>query len=256
MPVHITPSASTTREKAPNIQRLLLWTGIIAPILFAIVFMIDGFLKPGYSAYSEAISYLEVGTYGWIQQANFLLLGLLLSAFLVGYIQRMRPILGQGWLYAGCTFLALSDLGWILAGLFIPNTFLAPQFGWPAVLHQVAFDMVFLPLTIAWVILGVKFVLTRGWRVYGCYSLIIGLPLTAFSIISVIHLINPTLVAGIVGNTTPPNDGVTNRIVLLIAPIAWYVITATLVMVRTDQRLVETSTGREEERADRAKGQV
>src|SRR5947209_9179575 len=88
---------------------LCLWTGIISPILFAIVFMIDGFLKPGYSAYSEAISYLEVGTNGWIQQVNFILFGLLLSAFLVGYVRCMRPILGQRWLYAASAFLALSD---------------------------------------------------------------------------------------------------------------------------------------------------
>src|SRR5947209_16644746 len=98
---------------------LCLWTGIISPILFAIVFMIDGFLKPGYSAYSEAISYLEVGTNGWIQRADFLLLGLLLLAFLVGYISRMRPILGAGWLYAASAFLLLSDLGCIMACFFI-----------------------------------------------------------------------------------------------------------------------------------------
>ena len=128
MSVRVTPSASTLREKARRTQRLFLWAGIIALVLFAIVFLVDGFLKPGYSAYSEAISYLEVGTNGWIQRADFLLIGLLLLAFLVGYILRMRPILGPGWLYTASTFLLLSDLGWIMACFFIPNTYLALQF--------------------------------------------------------------------------------------------------------------------------------
>lgn len=240
MLVRMKSSTPTIIEKPKRIQHRLLWIGIIAPILFVVVFMIDGFLKPGYSAYSEAISYLEVGAYGWIQQANFILFGLLLSAFLIGYMQRTRPILGQIWLYTASMFLFLSDLGWVMAGLFIPNPYLAPQFVWPAVLHQIAFNAVFLPLAIAWLILGVKLVFTRRWRVYGCYSLIIGLPLTAFSTTSVIHLINPALVAGIVGNTASPTDGVINRIVLLIAPIAWYVISATLIIVRADQK-IETS---------------
>jgi hypothetical membrane protein len=239
MSVLVEASTPTPGAKYTPVQRLFLWAGFIAPILFAAVFMIDGFLKPGYSTYNEAISYLELGDYGWIQRVNFLLIGLLLGVFLVGYIQRMRPILGQGWLYIGCTLLALSDLGWIMAGLFVPNTFLAPQFGWPAVLHQVAFNTVFLPLTLAWIVLGVKFVLTRRWRVYGCYCLIIGIPLTAFSIVNVIHLVDPALVAGIVGDTIKPGDGVVNRIILFIAPLPWYVITATLVMVRTGSRMVE-----------------
>lgn len=234
MSVRGTPSVSIIGEKAKSAQSRFLWAGIIAPILFATTFMIDGFLKPGYSADAEAISYLEVGANGWIQQANFILFGLLLLVFLIGYIQRMRPILGRAWLYAGCTFLALSDLGWILSGLFIPNPFLSPQFVWPAVLHQIAFDTVFLPLTIAWLILGVKCIFTRRWRVYGCYSFVIGLPLFAFSIISVVHLINPALVAGVVGNVNAPHDGIINRIMLAIAPIAWYLISATVGKLHAD----------------------
>ena len=256
MSVHLTPSASTTGEKVRNTQRLLLWTGIIAPILFALVFMLDGFFMPGYSAANEAISYLELGDYGWIQRANFLLIGLLLSAFLVGYIWRMRPIVGRGWLYTASVFLALSDLGWIMASLFIPNTFLSSQFTWPWMLHQIAFNTVFLPLTLAWVILGVKFILTRRWRVYGCYCLIIGLPLTAFSIVNVIHLVDPALVAGIIGDTIKPGDGITNRIIVIIAPLAWYVISATLILARMKQGQAEVTMDREKERAEHISGQV
>ncbi|GCE21327.1 DUF998 domain-containing protein [Dictyobacter kobayashii] len=232
-----TPSVSISRGRT----RGLLWAGIIAPILFAATFMIDGFLKPGYSVDNEAISYLEVGAYGWVQQANFIIFGLLLVVFLVGYMRVMRPILGQGWLYAASVFLILSDIGWIMSGLFIPNTFLGPQFTWPAIMHQIAFDMVFLPLTIGWLILGIKCLFTRGWRGYGIYSLIIGIPLCAFTSIAVINLLDPAAVAGIIGNQNAPHDGIINRVMLLIAPLAWYIISAAIGL-RLAKRQPETST--------------
>src|SRR5438105_11886442 len=80
-------SRASTRRSRPLPLRLYLWAGIIAPILFATVFTIDGALTPGYSAYNEAISYLDLGTYGWIQLANFIVFGVLLMASTVGYFK-------------------------------------------------------------------------------------------------------------------------------------------------------------------------
>jgi hypothetical protein len=47
----------------------------------------------------------------------------------------------------------------------------------------------------------------------------------------VAYLINPTAF----GNVNSPNDGLINRIVLLLGPIAWYVITAALTLLRADR---------------------
>ncbi|MEO8956468.1 MAG: DUF998 domain-containing protein [Ktedonobacteraceae bacterium] len=257
MSSRVTPSVSITRGKAKSVQHWLLWVGILAPILFMIIFTIDGSLKSGYSAADEAISYLEVGANGWIQQANFILFGLLLIAFTVGYVRRMRPILGQAWLYVVGTFLVLSHLGWVMAGLFIPNPYLAPQNSLHAVLHQLSPIIIFLLLAIASIILGVKLVFTRRWRVYGCYCLVIGLLMTVFPIVSLVHLIDPALVGNFVGNVNSrsPNDGVTERIVLLVGPLGWYLISATVGMLHADQK-VETSKGLEEVHAERITGHV
>lgn len=223
--------STSTRGEVAISERWLLWAGIVAPLLFAAVFLIDGLVKPGYSAYAEAISYLEVGAYGWIQRANFILFGLLLLVFLRGYILRMRPIIGPSWLYIASTFLLISDLAWIMAGLFAPNTYLAQQFVWPWVLHQIAASAVFIPFAFACIVLGIKFVRTRGWRAYGIYSLIFGLISMIYPIGIVAYLINPTAF----GNVNSPNDGLINRLVLLLGPIAWYVITATLALLHTDR---------------------
>ena len=98
MSIRRTPSVSTTMGKDESGWHWLLWAGIIAPILFATIFTVDGALTPGYSAYNEAISYLDLGTYGWIQRANFIIFGVLLIAFTIGYVKHIRPTLDGGWL--------------------------------------------------------------------------------------------------------------------------------------------------------------
>ncbi|GCE15645.1 DUF998 domain-containing protein [Tengunoibacter tsumagoiensis] len=243
MSSRLTPSISITVR---GIQHRLLWAGIIAPILFAAVIIIDGLFKSGYSAADEAISYLEVGVNGWIQQTNFIIFGLLLIVFTVGYILCMRPIVGRVWISIVGIFLVLSHLGWIIAGLFVPNPYLTPQNTVHAILHQLSPIIIFLFLAIASLVLGVKLVFTRRWRAYGWYCLIIGLLMTVFPIVSLVYLITPALVGNFVGNVNSrsPNDGWTNRIVLLVGPIAWYLISATVVMLHVDQK-IETSKGLE-----------
>lgn len=231
MPIRTTPASSASAiGQSVLTRRALLWVGIIAPILFATVFMIDGFLKPGYSAVDEAISYLEVGAFGWIQQVNFTLFGVLLLVFLAAYLQRMRPIFGQTWLYVGGVLLAISDLGWIMAGLCKPNPISISQVAWPAVLHQIAVVVIFLPLAIASFLLGTKLVRTRGWRLFGGYYLVYGLIQAVFPLGTIAYLLGPASF----GNVHSPNDGVINRLVLLVGPFAWYLISATIGLLKAE----------------------
>jgi len=81
--------------------------------------------------------------------------------------------------------------------------------------------------------------------------------MTVFPIVSLVHLIDPALVGNFVGNVNSrsPNDGVTERIVLLVGPLGWYLISATVGMLHADQK-VETSKGLEEVHAERITGHV
>jgi len=74
-------------------------------------------------------------------------------------------------------FFVLSDLGWIIAGLFAPNPYLASQVPWPGILHQFSVIVAFHPFAIVFFILGVKSIRTHGWCIYRIYSLIFVLPL-------------------------------------------------------------------------------
>ncbi|HYL41844.1 MAG TPA: DUF998 domain-containing protein [Ktedonobacteraceae bacterium] len=77
----IKTSSTVPGEQRKLALRLSLWAGIIGPLFFVLVFTIDGFLTPGYSAMRDVVSFLELGSNGWIQRLNFMLTGLLLILF-------------------------------------------------------------------------------------------------------------------------------------------------------------------------------
>ena len=62
-----------------------VWTaavaGMTAPVVFVVVFTVDGWLRSGYSARSMFVSELSLGPHGWVQIANFLITGALVTLF-------------------------------------------------------------------------------------------------------------------------------------------------------------------------------
>jgi hypothetical membrane protein len=220
---------STTPLVSSNRQRWLLSAGVFAPVLFVLLFTLAGALQPRYSAADEAISYLDLGPTGWLQRANFLLLGIALLGFLWAYLPVMTPRFGTGWRSLIQILLSLSNLGWIMAGLFVPNPYLAPQVEWPAILHQIAVIVVFLPFAIACVVQGIAAFRTPGWRGYGVYSCVLALPLFVFPFGTIAYLINQN----VVGNVNSPGSGTMDRVALIVGPLAWYAITAILALRRT-----------------------
>jgi len=66
-------------RKTVSVPRgLLLWLtyGSLAPVLFTVVYLIEGVTRPGYDGWKHSISALSLGPGGWLQQANFVFLGL------------------------------------------------------------------------------------------------------------------------------------------------------------------------------------
>src|SRR5260370_29188101 len=57
----------------PLISRLLIASGAIDPILFILVFLVEGATRPGYSAWHNFVSDLSLSNHGWMQIANFLI---------------------------------------------------------------------------------------------------------------------------------------------------------------------------------------
>ena len=72
--------------------RWLLMGGVVGPLLFIAVFLIEGATRPGYSAWRNYVSDLALNNQGWEQVANFIVCGFLLIGFAVG----LRRVLQVG----------------------------------------------------------------------------------------------------------------------------------------------------------------
>ena len=95
--------------------RDFLSCGVIGPLLFVVVFTIEGTLRPDYRPRRHFVSSLALGSRGWVQVANFLVCGALMLAFTVGLFCGVAPELrGE----AAPILFVLFGLGLIVAGVF------------------------------------------------------------------------------------------------------------------------------------------
>lgn len=103
---------------------LLLGCGVIGPLLFIVVFLIEGATRPGYIAWRTDVSYLALSNQGWEQIANFIVCGSLCIAFAVGLRRIWRTGKASVW---GPLLVGLFGLGLVIAGVFVAD----PGGGYP-----------------------------------------------------------------------------------------------------------------------------
>ena len=87
------------------------WVGAIGAVVFIVVFLADGWTRPGYSSTRQPVSALVLGPRGWVQTGNFVVCG---AAITFG---------GWGVLVPGREFLLGSavvvfGLGLVASGIF------------------------------------------------------------------------------------------------------------------------------------------
>ncbi len=76
----------------PGLTRWAAMAGIAGPVLFTVGFLAQEQLRRGeYDPISEVISALEAGDRGWMQQVNFVALGVLTMVFAVGLHRGLAP---------------------------------------------------------------------------------------------------------------------------------------------------------------------
>lgn len=102
----------------------LLLCGVIGPLLFILVFLIEGATRPGYSAWRTDVSYLALSNHGWEQITNFLVCGSLCIAFAVGLRRLWRTGRASVW---GPLLIGLFGLGLLIAGVCVAD----PGGGYP-----------------------------------------------------------------------------------------------------------------------------
>jgi hypothetical membrane protein len=191
---------SKDQREQSTATRLLLACGVIGPPLFIIVFLIEGATREDYDPLRYAVSSLSIGDQGWIQAANFLLLGILLVAFAVGLRRALKGSRGGLW---GPILIGLAGIGLFGAGIFTTD----PIFGYPpdaplviaqytlhGHLHDLCSVLFFAGVPIASFVFCRRFA-TSGERGWALYSLLSGLGTLAFFVLAAIGFDqNPALV--------------------------------------------------------------
>ncbi|HLO29075.1 MAG TPA: DUF998 domain-containing protein [Anaerolineales bacterium] len=171
----------------PLAFRLLLTCGVIGPLFFIVVFLIEGATRADYNPLRQPVSSLSIGDLGWTQQTNFLITGLLLVAFSIGMWRTLRP--SSFW---GTLLIGLVGIGLIGAGIFITDPLNGYPPGAPLMpvvrtehgkLHDLFGVPVFLGLPFACFIFGRWFARLgkRGWAVYSVLS---GILMFAFFVLA------------------------------------------------------------------------
>ena len=89
--------------------------GIIGPLLFTSLVIVQGVLQPGYSQVRMPISALAAWPTGWIQNLNFFIVGTLMIVFALGLHSGVQPARAGR---AGIVLLAVGAIGIVLAGIF------------------------------------------------------------------------------------------------------------------------------------------
>lgn len=162
---------------------LMLLAGVVTAAVFFTVVVIEGARRRGYDPVYHTGSELELGERGWIQRANFFLIGSGAFAFAVG-VQRTLDST------AGAVLLAIFGFGLVVAGVFAPDPVRGYPPGaptepsakptWQAQVHAVvggpiAFFAVFgATLTLAGPLQG-------GWQLYTVFTAVAGLAMTVWT---------------------------------------------------------------------------
>jgi hypothetical protein len=166
-----------TSVQSPLTFGLVLCGGVVA-VLFTVIYLLEGITRPGYNGWQQPISALSLGPGGWVQQASFILFGVLQILSAVGWYRFLTPGRGGIWF---ALFQGLSGLGPIGAGLFSMDPF--P--GYPpgnilsnstlhGTLHTICAYTIIISLVLSCFTLSARLWSGAHWRGWAVYSAISG----------------------------------------------------------------------------------
>jgi hypothetical membrane protein len=144
--------------------RWLLTGGVIGPVLFVVVLLVEGWTRAAYDPMKMFGSLLSLGDLGWQQISNFLVSGALVTGGAVGLRRVLVDGPGSRW---GPWLIGLAGVALMLAGVFVTD----PAQGYPpgapagmpsspswyAAIHLLASVVVFMGLPVAMVVMARRF---------------------------------------------------------------------------------------------------
>jgi hypothetical membrane protein len=150
----IVRESSSSEKKAEHVrifQQIGGWAGILAPIVFTALVIIESLLRPGYSQIYGYISDLGVGPYSLIQNSNFVIFGCLSFLFALGFGKTLNSVSGKrarvvtaliitfglGSIFAGVSLLFSAYFAHLLSTFIAFGAAMAAQFlSWRSLINS------------------------------------------------------------------------------------------------------------------------
>lgn len=147
--------------------QIAVLAGMIAPVLFVLVFTIEGWLRPGYSPVERPISALSLGPRGWIQITNFVVFGLLLYLFSRKmFLEFSKENLNR----SGPILLIIIALIFLLSGPFVMDH----QESLHGTIHNILGMFAFLLMPISIFVFLRQFNKKPDWQILQRWTLVLG----------------------------------------------------------------------------------
>jgi hypothetical protein len=216
--------------------RNLLYAGVVGPLLFITVFLVEGFTRPGYSQWRNFVSQLSTGETDWVQVANFLVCGTLVLVCAVGLRQTLKGTRGA---VGAPILLGLFAITLLVAGIFSTDPVLGYPPGAPEVqttqgaIHGVAGLLAFTLLPAACFVTAWHFAKQPGEGRWTIYSIVVGAVVLVFFFAS-----GFSSQADVSGSWPNAPTGIFQRIAIVagftwISIVAWHLIRKEDVKVRS-----------------------
>ncbi|MDR3693835.1 DUF998 domain-containing protein [Mucilaginibacter sp.] len=159
----------------PLWQVVLLCCGF-AGILFTLIYTVFGFFTPGFNAFRDTISGLELVKNGWVQQGNFMLYGVLTILFTIGLSKELIKSANARYIVL---FQLLIGTGLIGEAIFIHE----PP-------HQICDIIVYISAPVVLFLFTWQFYKTNSWKGWIVYSLVAAFMMMALKGLSMVAVAN------------------------------------------------------------------
>jgi len=163
-------------------MRLCAWAGLIGSSFFVAVFVTEGWLRPDYEPLKMYVSALSLGPRGWIQIANFLILGLCLLTFAWGVANEFRTGKASR---SGPVLLAIIAFLLLISGPLIMDPTDTPlnRVSVHGTLHGLAGGIVFILMPISCFVFLHRFRVDPNWQSLRLWTLVLAIVIATASIL-------------------------------------------------------------------------
>lgn len=162
------------KNKLSQYLSLAAWAGVIGPALFVAVFLLEGWLRPGYNPLAEYVSALSLGGRGWVQMVNFLLFGALLFVFSRAVAARFPNGKASRW---GLILLTVISICYFFSGPFVMDPAGTPlaEATFHGTLHGILGALAFVLMPIVIFVFLRRFRSDPKWHFLQVWTLVLGL---------------------------------------------------------------------------------